>query len=35
MTTATAMDRLVHHSIIVEIDTESYRAKQARKNQKN
>ena len=26
MTTATAMDRLVHHSIIVEIDTESCQA---------
>ncbi len=35
MTTAAAIDRLVHHSIIVEIDSESYRAKQARKKQKD
>ena len=33
MTTAAAIDRLVHHSVILELDNESYRAKQARKNQ--
>lgn len=33
MTTAAAIDRLVHHSIILELDNESYRAKQARKRQ--
>lgn len=33
MTTAAAIDRLVHHSIILELDNESYRARQARKNQ--
>lgn len=34
MTTAAAIDRLVHHSIILELDNESYRARQARQNQK-
>lgn len=34
MTTAAAIDRLVHHSIILEMDNESYRAKQARKRRK-
>jgi DNA replication protein DnaC len=33
MTTAAAIDRLVHHSIILELDNQSYRAKQARKRQ--
>ena len=33
MTTAAAIDRLVHHSIILELDNDSYRARQARKNQ--
>jgi len=33
MTTAAAIDRLVHHAIILELDNESYRAKQARKSQ--
>ena len=35
MTTAAAIDRLVHHSTIIELNTESYRmnaAKNARKN---
>jgi len=35
MTTAAAIDRLVHHSIILELDNQSYRAKQARKRQRN
>ena len=30
MTTAAAIDRLVHHSIILELDCDSYRAKHAR-----
>jgi DNA replication protein DnaC len=34
MTTAAAIDRLVHHSVILELDNESYRAKQAIKRQK-
>jgi DNA replication protein DnaC len=34
MTTAAAIDRLVHHSIILELDNPSYRAEQARKRQK-
>jgi DNA replication protein DnaC len=33
MTTAAAIDRLVHHSVILELDNESFLAKQARKNQ--
>jgi DNA replication protein DnaC len=33
MTTAAAIDRLVHHSTILELDNDSYRAKQARKRQ--
>ncbi len=35
MTTAAAIDRLVHHSTILELDNESYRAKQAKKKQDN
>jgi len=35
MTTAAAIDRLVHHSVILELDGESYRALQARKRQKD
>ncbi len=31
MTTAAAIDRLVHHSVIVELNVSSYRAEQARK----
>ena len=31
MTTAAAIDRLVHHSVIVELNVPSYRAEQARK----
>lgn len=34
MTTAAAIDRLVHHAIILELDNESYRAKQALNRQK-
>ena len=34
MTTAAAIDRLVHHSIILELDNESYRAREAQKRQK-
>ncbi len=35
MTTAAAIDRLVHHSVILELNVPSYRAEQAgkRKNQ--
>ena len=33
ITTAAAIDRLVHHSIILELDNESYRAQEARKRQ--
>lgn len=32
MTTAAAIDRLVHHSIIVELKIPSYRLEQARNN---
>jgi DNA replication protein DnaC len=32
MTTAAAIDRLVHHSIILELDNESYRARKARQD---
>lgn len=32
MTTAAAIDRLVHHSTILELDNDSYRAKAAKKN---
>lgn len=32
MTTAAAIDRLVHHSVILELNVPSYRAEQARKN---
>jgi hypothetical protein len=32
MTTAAAIDRLVHHSIIVELNVSSYRLEQARNN---
>jgi DNA replication protein DnaC len=34
MTTAAAIDRLVHHSVILELDNDSYRAKQAREQQR-
>jgi len=33
MTNAAAIDRLVHHAIILELDNESYRAQEARKRQ--
>ena len=35
MTTAAAIDRLVHHSTILELDNDSYREKEARKRQGN
>ena len=35
MTTAAAIDRLVHHSTILELNTESYRIKTAKSNQQN
>jgi len=35
MTTAAAIDRLVHHSTILELDNESYRAKAAKKRRNN
>ena len=31
MTTAAAIDRLVHHSVILEFDVDSYRTKKAKK----
>jgi DNA replication protein DnaC len=31
MTTAAAIDRLVHHSVILELNNDSYRAREARK----
>ena len=35
MTTAAAIDRLVHHSTILELDNDSYRAQQAKQRQLN
>jgi DNA replication protein DnaC len=35
MSTTAAIDRLVHHSIILELNTESYRIKTAKNNQQN
>ena len=35
MTTVGAIDRVVHHSIILELDNESYRANAARKRKEN
>lgn len=35
MTTAAAIDRLVHHSTILELDNDSYRAKEAKKRKDN
>ena len=35
MSTAAAIDRLVHHSIILGLDNQSYRAKQARNRHNN
>jgi DNA replication protein DnaC len=32
MTTAAAIDRLVHHSVIVELNIPSYRMEEAKKN---
>ncbi len=32
MTTAAAIDRLVHHSIILELNVASYRLEQSKKN---
>ncbi len=34
MTTAAAIDRLIHHSIIIELNIPSYRLETAKKNQK-
>ena len=34
MTTAAAIDRLVHHSIILELNLPSYRLEQAKKRKK-
>jgi len=31
MTTAAAIDRLVHHSVVLELNVPSYRAEQAQK----
>jgi DNA replication protein DnaC len=33
MMTAAAIDRLVHHSVIIELNIPSYRAEEAKKNQ--
>jgi DNA replication protein DnaC len=33
MTTAAAIDRLVHHSVILELNIPSYRMEQAKKKQ--
>ena len=35
MTTAAAIDRLVHHSIVLELNVPSYRAEEARRKRKN
>jgi hypothetical protein len=35
MTTATAIDRLVHHSVILELNVPSYRAEQAKRRVKS
>src|SRR5208283_5041088 len=35
MTTAAAIDRLVHHSVILELNVPSYRVEQAKKRQNN
>jgi len=35
MTTAAAIDRLVHHSVILELNTNSYRMEQAKKRNPN
>ena len=35
MTTAAAIDRLVHHSVIIELNVPSYRVEQAKKRQSN
>lgn len=35
MTTAAAIDRLVHHSTILELDNDSYRTRQAKRHQDN
>ena len=32
MTTAAAIDRLVHHSVILELNVDSYRMEQAKKD---
>jgi DNA replication protein DnaC len=32
MTTAAAIDRLVHHSVILELNLDSYRLKKAKQN---
>ena len=34
MTTAAAIDRVVHHSVILELNIASYRMEQANKNKK-
>ena len=34
MTTAAAVDRLVHHSVILELNLPSYRLEQSKKNKK-
>jgi len=34
MTTAAAIDRLVHHSVVLELNVPSYRAEQAKKRRK-
>ena len=34
MMTAAAIDRLVHHSVIIELNIKSYRVEEAEKNQR-
>jgi len=34
MTTAAAIDRLVHHSVILELDIDSFRIQQAKKKKR-
>ena len=35
MTTAAAIDRLVHHSVIIELNVPSYRVEQAKKSRQS
>jgi hypothetical protein len=35
MTTAAAIDRLIHHSVVLELNVASYRAEEAKKRKNN